>query len=114
MTLPLSSLLTAFHVLPGEAKSGSEWIVKLETLAVPLISWASILTDNPSRKGTYLITTLGDAFNTTWHRDDWLWSCIQVRSRLELMFSNCGAGEDFESPLDCKEIRLVNPKGDQP
>ena len=30
------------------------------------------------------------------------------------MFSNCGVGEDFESPLDCKEIRLVNPKGNQP
>ena len=28
------------------------------------------------------------------------------------MFSNCGAGEDsFESPLDSKEIKPVNPKG---
>ena len=68
MTLPLSSLLTAFHVLPEGAKSGSEWIIKLETLAVPLISCASILTHNPSSKGTFLITSLGDAFNTTWHR----------------------------------------------
>ena len=31
----------------------------------------------------------------------------------ELMLLNCGAGEDsFESPLDCKEIQPVHPKGD--
>ena len=31
------------------------------------------------------------------------------------MLLNCGVGEDsFESPLDCKEIIPVNPKGDQP
>ena len=30
------------------------------------------------------------------------------------MLSNCGAGEDVESPLDCKEIKPVNPKGNQP
>ena len=30
----------------------------------------------------------------------------------ELMVLNCGAGEDFlESPLDCKEIKPVNPEG---
>ena len=30
------------------------------------------------------------------------------------MLSNCDAGEDsFESPLDCKEIKPVNPKGNQ-
>jgi len=32
----------------------------------------------------------------------------------ELMFSNHGAGEAFESPLDCKEIKPINPKGNQP
>ena len=26
---------------------------------------------------------------------------------------NCGVGEDSESPLDCKEIQPVHPKGDQ-
>ena len=26
------------------------------------------------------------------------------------MLSNCGAGETLESPLDCKEIKPVNPK----
>ena len=31
----------------------------------------------------------------------------------ELMLLNCGVGEDFESPLDCKEIQPVNSKGDQ-
>ena len=30
------------------------------------------------------------------------------------MLSNCGAGEDSESPLGCKEIKPVNPKGNQP
>ena len=31
----------------------------------------------------------------------------------ELMLLNCGVGEDLESPLDCKEIQPVHPKGDQ-
>ena len=26
---------------------------------------------------------------------------------------NCGVGEDLESPLDCKEIQPVHPKGTQ-
>ena len=31
------------------------------------------------------------------------------------MLSNCGAGEDsFESLLESKEIKPVNPKGNQP
>ena len=29
------------------------------------------------------------------------------------MLLNCGVREDFESPLDCKEIQPVHPKGDQ-
>ena len=29
------------------------------------------------------------------------------------MLLNCGFGEAFESPLDCKEIQPVHPKGDQ-
>ena len=29
------------------------------------------------------------------------------------MLLTCGAGEDFESPLDCKEIQPVHPKGNQ-
>ena len=31
----------------------------------------------------------------------------------ELMVLNCGVGEDFESPLDYKEIQPVHSKGDQ-
>ena len=31
----------------------------------------------------------------------------------ELMLLNCGIGETLESPLDCKEIQPVNPKGNQ-
>ena len=29
------------------------------------------------------------------------------------MLLNCDVGEDSESPLDCKEIQPVHPKGDQ-
>ena len=29
------------------------------------------------------------------------------------MLLNCGVGEDSEGPLDCEEIQLVHPKGDQ-
>ena len=29
------------------------------------------------------------------------------------MFLNCGIGEDFESPLNYKEIQPVHSKGDQ-
>ena len=31
----------------------------------------------------------------------------------ELMLLNCGVGKDSWSPLDCKEIKPVNPKGNQ-
>ena len=31
----------------------------------------------------------------------------------ELMLLNCGVGETLESPLDCKVIQPVHPKGDQ-
>ena len=31
----------------------------------------------------------------------------------ELMILNCGVGETSVSPLDCKQIKLVNPKGNQ-
>ena len=57
-------------------------------------------------------------------------SCLNVRvglqrklSAKEMMLLNCGVGEDswtvgeswrlLESPLDCKEIKPVNPKGNQ-
>ena len=32
----------------------------------------------------------------------------------ELMLSNCGTEEDSGEALDCKEIKPVNPKGNQP
>ena len=35
-------------------------------------------------------------------------------SAKELMFLNCGVEKTLESPLDCKEIQLVHPKGDSP
>ena len=33
--------------------------------------------------------------------------------RCQLMLSNCDAGEDWESLGHCKEIKPVNPKGNQ-
>ena len=30
-----------------------------------------------------------------------------------MVLSDCGVGEDSESPFDCKEIQPVNPKGNQ-
>ena len=34
-------------------------------------------------------------------------------SAKELMLLNCGLEKTLESPLDCKEIKTVNPKGNQ-
>ena len=39
--------------------------------------------------------------------DSWI---ISLNAK-ELMLSNCGVGEDSESPLDIREIKPVNPKG---
>ena len=42
-------------------------------------------------------------------------STIKKADTLELMLLNCGAGENsMESPLDYKEIKPVNPEGNQP
>ena len=39
---------------------------------------------------------------------------IQKADAEELILLNCGVGEDsIESPLDCKEIQPVHPKGNQ-
>ena len=39
---------------------------------------------------------------------------IKKAEHWRMMLLNCGVGEDSpESPLDCKEIQLVNPKGNQ-
>ena len=38
---------------------------------------------------------------------------IKKLSAEELMLLNCGMEETLESPLDCKEIQSVHPKGDQ-
>ena len=40
------------------------------------------------------------------------WTVKKAECR-KLMLLNCGVGEDLESPLDCKEIQPVHPKGDQ-
>ena len=38
---------------------------------------------------------------------------VKKLSTKELMLLNCGVGEDSESPLDCKKIKRINPKGNQ-
>ena len=38
---------------------------------------------------------------------------LRKLSTEKLMLLNCGVGEDSESPLDSKEIKPVNPKGNQ-
>ena len=38
---------------------------------------------------------------------------VKKAEHQELMLLNCDVGEDFESPLDCREIQPVDPKGDQ-
>ena len=40
------------------------------------------------------------------------WTIKKNLSAKELMLLNCGV-ETFESPLDCREIQPVNPKGNQ-
>ena len=42
--------------------------------------------------------------------DSWT---IKKAEHQELMLLNCGVGEDSVSPLDSKEIKQVNPKGNQ-
>ena len=41
------------------------------------------------------------------------WTVWRKLSTEELILLNCGVGESLESPLDCKEIQPVHPKGDQ-
>ena len=37
-----------------------------------------------------------------------------IKKAEELMLLNCGLEKTLESPLDCKEIKLIYPKGNQP
>ena len=39
-----------------------------------------------------------------------LWRKLSAK---ELMLLTCGVGKTLESPLDCKEVQPVHPKGDQ-
>ena len=39
---------------------------------------------------------------------------IRRPSTEELMLSNCGVEKTLENPLDSKEIKPINPKGNQP
>ena len=39
---------------------------------------------------------------------------VKKAEHWRMMLLNCGVRETLESPLDCKEIKSVHPKGDQP
>ena len=43
-----------------------------------------------------------------------MWELDYKEGSEELMLSNCAAGVDSWEVLDCKEIKPVNPKGNQP
>ena len=45
----------------------------------------------------------------------WMWELDYKESWApkKLMLLNCGVEKTLESPLDCKEIQSVHPKGDQ-
>ena len=45
-------------------------------------------------------------------RRDFLCGLVSLLGE-ELMLLNCGVEKTLESPLDCKEIQPVHPKGDQ-
>ena len=44
----------------------------------------------------------------------WMWELDHKDSTEELIVLNCGAGKDFWASLGYKEIKPVNPKGNQP
>ena len=57
----------------------------------------------------------------TWNKAERVWVRMAVehhfklvQSSKELMLSNCVLEKALESPLDSKEIKPVNPKGNQP
>ena len=41
------------------------------------------------------------------------WWTVRKLSAKKLMLFNCGVEKTLESPLNCKEIQPVHPKGDQ-
>ena len=46
----------------------------------------------------------------TYRCESWIYRRLRAE---EFMLSNCGAGEDSEEPLNCKQVKPVNPKGNQ-
>ena len=46
----------------------------------------------------------------TYRCESWIYRRLSAE---ELMLSNCGVGEDSEEPLNCKQVKPVNPKGNQ-
>ena len=40
--------------------------------------------------------------------------CLRYWDELMHINAQCAGEDSFDSPLDCKEIKTVNPKGNQP
>ena len=61
-----------------------------------------------------IIQNLGNKMNSQINRlETWIKKIKEIFNKvldLELMIVNCHAGQDFESPLDSKKIKPVNPK----
>ena len=77
------------------------------------VLWATIAKPAPQTQGGLL----GTSNLQLWF---FQWSCMDARVGLwrklsteELMLLNCGVGEDSWESLGCKEIKPINPKGNQ-
>ena len=68
---------------------------------------SKLLTCQNRKKGNFITLSTGCLFE--------MCLCLEVSFCLFILFMllNCGVGKTLESTLDCKEIQLVHPKGDQ-
>ena len=91
--------------LPGSSIHG--------ILQARVLEWGAISFSRGSswpRDWTRVSRLAGRCFNLWATREIWT---IKLSTK-ELMFLNCGVGEEtLESPLDCKEIQPIYPKGNQ-
>ena len=69
---------------------------------------SKLLTCQNRKKGNFITLSTGCLFE--------MCLCLEVSFCLFILFMllNCGVGKTLESTLDCKEIQLFNPKGNEP
>ena len=71
-------------------------------------SWTSFPSPTPSHP-SMLAQSTGFELPAVYSKFHWL----SILHMVVHMLLNCGVGEDFSEPLDCKEIQPVHPKGNQ-